>query len=156
MMLTEVMSLNVQMLFSMSSETMSDLCVKTIADYGSSLDRLIYGVGAVVHDVACFEQHQSEFSSPNSTSSRGLYRDSVFSVVVPACLERTTEFRQSNVLCISSFRRKLCFTSVIITPSYTSTDCALRHWFLRCGPKMSPLFTIALTLTTCQAIFINF
>ena len=49
------------MSLSVSADTMSNLCVKTIVEHGSRLDRLIYGVGALVHHAVCFEQKQSKF-----------------------------------------------------------------------------------------------
>ena len=45
----------------MSTDTMSDLCVKTIVDRGSRFDQLVYGLGAVVHNAVCFEQKQGTF-----------------------------------------------------------------------------------------------
>jgi len=49
------------MSLSVSADTMSNLCVKTIVEHGSRLDRLIYGVGALVHHAVCFEQKRGRF-----------------------------------------------------------------------------------------------
>ena len=44
----------------MSPDVMSELCVKTIVDHGSRLDRVIYGVGALVHNAVCVQHKRGK------------------------------------------------------------------------------------------------
>ena len=45
------------------TDAMSDMCIKSITDYGSNLDQLVYGVGNFVHRVVCVEHKAGESTS---------------------------------------------------------------------------------------------